>query len=156
MKPRLVNDGSRVSSRSALHDGGQYLAAAQFGGAQVAFGALPDGRQHLAQVEHVAKFRLVARIAITRMVAVLLAAAGIARGGLDMAFRIRADPHVGPRRRNDQRIDAAALLGIADASAAGFEENPTLAGPAPRDAGHTVGHIIKTGTAGRLAMLYGT
>src|SRR5438132_1197599 len=39
------------------------------------------------------------------MVTVLLAAAGIATSGLKMPERIRTDPYVGPRGRNNQRFD---------------------------------------------------
>src|SRR6185295_351413 len=133
-----------------LHYRGEYLAPAQLGAAQITFRTLANGGQHFAQLEHVAKLRLVASIAITRMVAVLLPAPGIARRSLDVAFRVRADPYVGPRRRNNQAVDAAALLRINDPLAAGLEENPTPAGTPAADAGHAVGDIVQPGAAGRL------
>ena len=40
-----------------------------------------------------------------RVVAVLLATARVAAGGLDVAVRVRADPDVGPGRRDRERLD---------------------------------------------------
>src|SRR6185295_154318 len=138
-----------------LHDRGENLAPAQFRRAQVPFGTLPDGRQHFAEFQHVPKFRLIARIAIARMVTVLFPAPGIARRGLYMTVGIRRDPHISPCRRNDECIDPAPLLRIRDPFPVRLEKNPSLAGPAAGDAGHAVRHIVKSGTAGCLAMLYG-
>ena len=97
---------------------------------------------------------MIARIAIARMVAVLFPAARIARSSLDMAFGVRADPDVGPGRWDHQPIDAAAHCGVADPPAAGVEEYPALARAPTGDARHAIGHIIESGTTGRLAMLY--
>ena len=41
-----------------------------------------------------------------RVIAILLATARIAAGGLQVAARVQADPDVRPRRRNHQRLDA--------------------------------------------------
>ena len=70
--------------------------------AQVALDALAQARQHLAELEHAAELGAVARLAVLRVVAVLLAAARVARRGLDVAVGIGADPHVGPRRRDGE------------------------------------------------------
>ena len=53
--------------------------------------------------------RLVAHLAPPRVVAVLLAAARVAPGRLDVAVRRRADPDVGPRRRDRERVDSRSL-----------------------------------------------
>ena len=45
----------------------------------------------------------------TRVIAVLLAAARVAPGRLQVTAGIRADPHIGPRRRDDQRLDPCQL-----------------------------------------------
>ena len=47
------------------------------------------------------------------MVAALLAAAGVKAGGLQVAVRERRNPDVGPRRRDDERLDAGQRVLIA-------------------------------------------
>jgi len=49
-----------------------------------------------------------------------------------------------------------AARAIRDPFAVRLEENPSLAGPTAGDARHAVRHIVESGTAGCLAMLYGT
>ena len=53
-----------------------------------------------------------------RVIAVLLAAARVAAGRLQVAEGVRADPDIGPRRRNRQRPDALELGGVLDGAAA--------------------------------------
>ena len=67
-----------------------------------------------AKVSSLVVFRLVAHLAPARMIAVLLAPARVAAGGLQVAVRVGADPHLGPGRRDRQRADAPQRLGIAD------------------------------------------
>ncbi|MNN59052.1 hypothetical protein D3C81_1741400 [compost metagenome] len=55
------------------------------------------------------------------MIAVLLAPAGVAAGGLQVAARVGADPHVGVGRWDRQGIDALDLLRVDDALARGLE-----------------------------------
>src|SRR2546425_12706621 len=55
---------------------------------------------------------LVAHFAPARVIPVLFAAACIAAGRLQMAARIGTDPHVGPRRRDDERLDPLELGAI--------------------------------------------
>ncbi len=69
------------------HHGGEELAPRMVRRAQVALDALAQQRQHLAELEHVAELRVVARLAVRRVIAVLLAAARVARRGLDVARR---------------------------------------------------------------------
>src|SRR3954463_7986001 len=138
-----------------LHDSGENLAPDQLRRAQIAFGTLPYSRQDFAEFQHVPELGLIACFAIACMVAVLFSAPGIPGRGLYMTIGIRGDPYVSPCRRNDERIDAAPLLRISDPFAVRLEENPSLAGAAPGDPGHAVGHIVESGAAGGLAMLYG-
>jgi hypothetical protein len=49
------------------------------------------------------------------MVAVLLAAAGVAPARLEMAGRKGADPNVGPGGRDDERADPLQELAVRDA-----------------------------------------
>src|SRR5439155_3925625 len=52
-----------------------------------------------------------------RMVPVLLAPAGVEAGRLKMAVGVRADPNLGPSRRDHQRLDPAKRLFMAHAFA---------------------------------------
>jgi hypothetical protein len=133
------------------HHRGEDLSPGQVARAQVALDLLAQGGEDLTELQHPAELRLVARLAIERMVAVLLAAAGVARGGLDVALRIGADPHVGPGRGDDQRFDAAPLA-VGDARAVGRVEGPARALALPADAGHAVGDVTEPGARRRLAM----
>ena len=68
-------------------DGREHLLARQPGPSEVARHTRPDGGRARREREHPLELRLVAADAPARMVAVLLAAAGVAPGGLDMAQR---------------------------------------------------------------------
>src|SRR6266513_5385722 len=61
------------------HHGGEDLATREIARAQIALHALADLGKGLAELEHAAELRLVARLAVQGMVAVLLAAARVAR-----------------------------------------------------------------------------
>ena len=63
---------------------------------------------------------LVAHLAPARVVAVLLAPARVAAGGLDVAVGVRADPDVGPGRRDRQLADPLQGRGIAHRLAVGI------------------------------------
>ena len=135
------------------HHGGEDLPAREVARAQVALYALPDLRQDFAEFQHAAELRLVARLAVQGVVAVLLASAVVARGGLDMAFGIGTDPHVGPGRRNRERFDAHALGCGRDARAARRVVDPAGSGAPPGDSGDAVGDIMQPRAGGRVAML---
>src|SRR5262245_5668925 len=70
-----------------------------------------------------------------RVVQVLPATAVVAAGGLDVAGRVRADPHVLPGRRDHQIADALQDLGVGHALAVGVEVLEPLAPAAPANAG---------------------
>src|SRR4029079_13606578 len=74
-----------------------------------------DGGKLLEPVELVA----VAMRTPLRVIAVLLPAAGVAAGRLQVSFRIRTDPDVLPRRRNRKRANAFQIRWIANGSAVG-------------------------------------
>src|SRR5262249_38611209 len=57
------------------HDGREDLPPRELARAQVALDALADLREGLAELEHAPEFRLIARVAVQRVVAVLLAPA---------------------------------------------------------------------------------
>jgi hypothetical protein len=93
------------SSFQQVDDGRQHFFARQAGQFQCAVDFGADGGEGLAEVDHPLVLHLVAHGAPFRMVAVLLASARVASGGLQVAVGLRADPDVGPGRRNDERLD---------------------------------------------------
>src|SRR6185436_20353222 len=95
------------------------------------------------------ELRVVARVAVGRVVAVLLAPARVARGGLDVAVGIEADPDLGPGRRDRQRIDPSSLAPVRDACAAGQVIGPARADALARDAARAVGDIAQPGARRR-------
>src|ERR1700719_593802 len=100
------------STRTRLQDpgtqpnhSGQNLVARQATTAQIRLDAVPDQRQCLAETEHMLEFGFVTHLTPARMVAVLLAPAGIAPDRLEMAIRVGADPHLCPGRRDGERLE---------------------------------------------------
>ena len=83
------------------------------------------------------------------MIAVLLAAPGIASGCLDVTARIRVDPDVSPGGRNHQGADALQLPGLANDGAVRVDVAPALARPAAGDAGAGVGGVTQPRRARR-------
>lgn len=86
------------------------------------------------------------------VVAVLAPAPGIQPAGLDVAARFRANPSVGPRGRDGERLDAVDDRGVSDAPAllVVVAEAPARAAPAesrPRRVDLTHGHASLLGVA---------
>src|SRR5882724_5933479 len=135
------------------HHGGEDLAPRKVPGAQIALHALADLGEDFAELEHAAEFRLVARLAVQGMVAVLLAAARVARSRLDVPFGVRAYPDVGPGRRNREGVDSLALGLARDARAVRCVENPAFSRALAPDSGEAVGDVAEPGAQGRLAVL---
>src|SRR6185503_21217947 len=77
-----------------------------------------DARQGAREGAHPAVLGVVAHFAPARVIAVLLAAARIAAGRLEVAIAVRADPHLFPGRRNRERLDAREDLLVAHCAAA--------------------------------------
>jgi len=99
----------------------------------------------------VAELGVVARVAVRRVVAVLLAAARVARGRLDVAVGIGTDPDLGPRRRDGERVDPLALAPIRDAQTVGQVVGPAGADALARDAALVVGDVAQPGARRRSA-----
>src|SRR5688572_29975509 len=77
------------------NDGGDDLFPGEAVLAQILIDALANARQRAPERDHVLVFRLVADLPPFGVIAVLLATARIAAGGLDVAVRRGADPDVG-------------------------------------------------------------
>ena len=85
------------------------------------------------------------------MVAVLLAASGVAARRLDMAVGLGADPHVGPGRRDRELADALQRGRVAHGFAVRLEIDESLAHPLAPDAALVVGDVCQAGGFGRIA-----
>src|SRR6185436_13697951 len=85
-----------------------------------------------------------------RVVAVLLAAFAVAAGGLQVAVRERADPHVAPRRRNGERADARELLLVLDLLAVHADVAKAAAVTQATDSGARVEDVLQPGVGRRL------
>src|SRR6185503_20685050 len=95
---------------------------------------------------------LVACIAIGRVVTVLFSSAGVARRRLDVAIPVRADPDIGPCRRNGERVEALAQRRVLDALSARRVVAPAGAGASSADADDAVGDVDQPRPNGRLAV----
>ena len=101
----LVVADADVGGVEQVHDRREHPLAAEVAARHVLVDPLADLRQRRAEGDHPVVLGLVAHRLPSRVVAVLLAAARVAAGGLQVAVRRRADPHVRPRRRDRQRLD---------------------------------------------------
>ncbi len=85
-----------------LDRGREHLLARQAALAQMTGDGATNLGQRFRERDDAFVFVLVLSLAPPRVVAILLAAAGVAAGGLQVSVRRRADPDVFPRRRNRQ------------------------------------------------------
>ncbi len=126
-----------------MHDRRQNLLARQPAQAHVLSDRRPDRRQRRGEFEQVLVFRLLARLAIFGVILVLLAPFGVAAGRLNVPVRCRADPDVGPCRRDDERAYAFQRVGVRDPPALRIEVDEALArAPAP-DCWPAVAHVAQ-------------
>src|SRR4051794_8356712 len=127
------------------HHRGKELAARMVRGAQIVLDAIAQQRQHLAELEHMPELRVVARVAVGGVIAVLLATARVARGRLNVAVGIGTDPDLAPGRRDRERVDPLALAPIDDAHAVRQIIGPAAADALARDAALVVGDVAQPG-----------
>jgi hypothetical protein len=140
-----------------VDDGRQHLLARQAGQAEGAVDFLADLRQRLAELDHALVLHLVAHLAPFGVVAVLLAPARVAPGGLQVAVGLRADPDLGPGRRDGQRLDAFQGGFVVDRLAARVEVAKAVALRLAADAGPVVEDVAQAGRfggGGRIAVRY--
>ena len=109
---------------------------------------LADGGEGGAEVEHVLVLGLVASFPPLRMVAGLLAALGVAAGGLEMAVGEGADPDAFPGGRDDEGLDAGEGFLVAEGFVVGGAVGEAGAGAMAGDAGAGVVDIAEAGGAG--------
>lgn len=104
--------------------------------------AANDGR-YGPESDHAAEFRLIADGAISGVITVLLAAAGVDTDGLEVAIRRGADGHFGPGGRNDEGANARELFGIVQRHTGRFEIAEGIAAADAADAGSAAAHIAQ-------------
>ncbi len=131
------------------HDGRQHLLARQAAAPEVGLDARADRRQRAAEHQHAVELVRVAHRAPAAVVAVLLAAAGVAPGRLEMALALRADPDVGPGRRDRQHAQPPQLVRVLDRAALRVAVAEAAARAPPRDPGRAVGDVAQPGGRGR-------
>jgi hypothetical protein len=88
------------------HHGREHFVTRESLQEDVALDSLPDLPDDFAEVEEALELRALAISPETGMVAVLLAPARVTRGDLEVSVLVRADPDVGPRRRDHERAEA--------------------------------------------------
>src|SRR5438132_13766155 len=89
-------------------------------------------------------------LAPSRMIAVLLASPLVPPGGLDMPERVGINPHIGPGRRDHDRLNAPQGRDIAYRRPVGTPVIEAAAGFMARDPGLVVEGVIQPGEFGRL------
>jgi len=114
---------------------------------------LADGGEGGSEVEHVFVLGLVANFTPPGVIAGLLAALGVASGGLEMAVGEGADPDAFPGGRDDEGLDAGEGLLVfsvtgTEGSVVGGAVGETGAGSMARDAGAGVVYVTQAGGAG--------
>ncbi len=127
------------------HDGRQHLLARQAVAPHVGIEPRADLRQRPTENQHAVELVRVAHRAPLGVVAVLLAPAVVAAGRLDVAARMRADPDVGPGRRDRERAQPADLGGLLDRPALRVAIAEGAARAPAGDPGHAVGDVAKAG-----------
>jgi len=90
-------------------------------------------------------FRFVADLAKAFVIAVLLTAARIAPGGLQMPVCLGRDPDADVGRRDRKRFDAPQFRFISDGVAVGIEIGKVIAAFFPRDTRVTIVEIAQAG-----------
>ena len=116
-------------------DAGDDLVAREAAAGEVALDRAAQLRQRPGEVEEVRVFDLVPAGGPAFVIAVLLAAADVLAGGLQVAVGVGGDPDVLPGRRDDQRRDPVEDGSVGDAAAVRPMVGETAAGAPSPDAG---------------------
>src|SRR5690606_25178060 len=134
--PRIacVTDAGQGVGHHRDHDRDD-LALRESRQSQVAAQGAAQAWQPLAEAFDASELLAAAQRRPGRVVAILLAPARVAPGGLEVAVPAAADPDVAPGRRDGQRVDAPAGGGVADGPAIGIEVTEALAVRDAPDAG---------------------
>ena len=135
--------GRAVEKRQQCRDGEILVAGIVL--PQVAQDPSAQAGQSGTEGGQVGVFRLCPEGGPVRVVAVLLALARVAAGGLQMAQGFRRNPDVAIGRRHRQRVQPLALGLVVDAGAVRGRIAPAAALPPPGDAGAVIGVVDEVG-----------
>jgi hypothetical protein len=119
----------------------QHFLARHAGKLQITRHATVNTGQRFTEVQHALEFVRVAHGAPFRMIAILLAAARIAPGRLQVTLGTPADPDVLVRRRNGEAANAGQHGFVTQARAMFVHVRETAAGTPPVDTRFTVADI---------------
>ncbi len=129
-------------------DGGEDFFAGHAGEGEVAVDALADGGEDGGEELHAGVLGLVAGLAPAGVVAELLAAAGVAAGGLEVGVGDGGDPDIAPGGRDDEGLNAGEGFGVADGGLAGVEVAEGFAVAEAVNAGGGVSDVAEAGGFG--------
>ena len=131
-------------------DGGQHPRPRQRRRLQIAHHATTKDRQRAPEGEESAVLGRVTHLRPSRVIAILLASALVAAGGLHVAVGALADPDARPGRRDHQRADARERRGVADDAALRIAIDRPLATDLSRDARLVVRDVAQVDEFGRV------
>ena len=117
---------------------------------EIAADRSPDAGQGFRERDHAVEFRLVADLAPARVVAILLAAASVPTGCLEMPARIGRDPNIGIGRGNRQFADPGDVVAAASVLPSYADVAETAAPFHPSNAGPVVADVTQAGGFGRI------
>src|SRR5213078_4695351 len=112
---------------------------------KVAFDPPAYTRQLGAELRELAELHPVAERAPLRVVSILLPAASVAAGRLQVPVGRTADPHVGPRRRNRERADTRQRGHVVHGRAVGVDVPERPPGAPPPQTGLLVDDVAQIG-----------
>ncbi len=146
--PVLVRSDSNQRGFEQPDDGRHDLVAVESFLRDVGLDALSDLPQHIAQLEHPLELGTVAVLAKMWVVTILLAAAAIAGSHLKVSVFMRANPHVGPRRGNYQRLESMQGFARPDHDAVGAHVREAAAVAVAANSRHRIGDVPETRRCG--------
>ena len=129
-------------------DRGHDLFPTEAAAGEILFHPLPQLGQGLPEGQHPLVLVGITDLAPARVVAILLATAGVASGSLQMAVGVRTDPDVGIGRRDGQLVDPLDFRLVADALASGGEVGPFATQLAPAQTRLAVVDVVEVGRQG--------
>src|SRR5207248_3226036 len=116
-----------------LHDGCEDLLARQTAPHEIGVGTGTNPGQRLRERDQAPVLHLVAHFTPSRMIAILLAAARVAAGGLKVAERIGANPYLDPSGRNGERTDSLELRAVGHRPPVRVDVTKSVLAPEPPD-----------------------
>ncbi len=121
-----------------LDERGEDLFAGEVFPGEITFHSGPDFWKRFGELEHAVVFGFVTHFAPAGMIAVLLAAFGVAAGGLKVAILEGANPNVSPCGRDCEALDAGEGIFVADGFSIGGGIGEIFAVRDALNAGHSV------------------